>query len=144
MKEHSLYFIDTNIFLRVLIKENEKTFGECFGILNKIKKGEIKAFTSSLVLAEINWVLGSFYRFSKFQVAESLKGIINLKGLKIVDKHNLRLAVSIYEKHNVKFVDALIASNFLIFRNKFLAVVVSYDRDFDRIGIKRKEPGEFL
>lgn len=39
------YFIDTNIFLRVL-KEDNKTFKDCFDFLDMIRDGKIKAFTS--------------------------------------------------------------------------------------------------
>jgi len=140
MKESKFYFIDTNIFLRVIIEEDKKTFKECFQTLEKIKSGEINAFTSSLVLAEVNWVLSKFYKFSKNKTCLALKSILNLKGLKIIDKHNPLLAVSIYEKSNVKFIDSLIASNFLINGNKSNIIILSYDKDFDKIGIKRKSP----
>lgn len=144
MKEFDFYFVDTNIFLRVLIKEDEKTFEECFRFLKMIKEGKIRAFTSSLVLAEVNWVLGGFYKFPKTKVVNALKSILNLKGLKIVDKYNSRLAVSVYEKFSVKFIDALFVSNFLDYKKEINTIIVSYDKDFDKIGVKRKEPSEFL
>ncbi len=144
MKDSNLYFIDTNIFLRILVKEDKKTFKECFEFVKKVREGKIKAFTSSLVLIEVGWVLGKTYKFSKKQVTDALKGILNLKELKIVDKYHPYLAVSIYEKFNVKFVDAFIASSFLVDKKKLGSVIVSYDRDFDKIGVKRKEPKDFL
>lgn len=144
MEDSNLYFIDTNIFLRVLVKEDKKTFKECFEILEKIKQGKIKAFTSSLVLTEVGWVLGKTYKFSKRQVIDALRSILNLKGLKIVDKYHPYLAVSIYEKFSVKFVDAFIASNFLADGEELSGAIISYDRDFDKIGVKRKEPKDFL
>ena len=142
MKESKSYFVDTNIFLRVIIKEDEKTFKECFQALEKIKSGKINAFTSSLVLVEVNWVLSKFYKFSKDKTCLALKSILNLKGLKIIDKHNPFLAISIYEKSNVKFIDALIASNFLTDRDKLNIIILSYDKDFDKIGVKRKSPNK--
>lgn len=54
----------------------------------------------------------------------------------------MREAIDLYQKHNIKFVDALIASHPKM-QNKEI-VVVSYDKDFDKLGIKRQEPAEVL
>lgn len=132
-----VYFIDSNIFLRVLIKEDEKSFQECFRLLNLAQNKKITAYTSDLVLAEINWVLESFYKFNKSQVVSALEGIVNLKGLTIKSATNPLTAVDLYNQNNVKFVDAVIASD-KIFRLN--AVIISYDRDFDKLNVIRKEP----
>ena len=133
-----VYFVDTNIFLRTLVKEDEKSFRECYSFLDLIKKRKILAFTSSLVVAEIDWVLESFYKFDRLEVIRALGSILRLKGLKIIDKFNLKLALKIFKEKNVKFIDALIASNPAIFRKE--VIVISYDKDFDKIGLKRIEP----
>lgn len=137
-----VYFVDSNIFIRVLVKETDKIFKECYRFLDLVRQSKIKAFTSSLVLAEIDWVLEGFYGFKKENVIEGLKSILKLRGLKIVDKINASLAIELYEKHNIKFIDALIASNPKIFKKK--VTMVSYDKDFDKINVLRKEPKEVL
>jgi predicted nucleic-acid-binding protein len=137
-----IYFIDTNIFLRVLVKESEETFKVCEQVLGLIRQDKIQVFTSTIVLSEIDWVLEIFYKFPKEKVIEGLSSILRLKNLKIIDKFDLFLAIEIYEKFPVKFIDALIASNPQIFQKK--VIVVSYDRDFDKIGIKRKEPKKII
>ena len=135
------YFIDTNIFLRALVKENEKTFKECYQFLKLVEERRLRALTSSLVLAEIEWVLGSFYKFEKTKVVQALGSVLSLKGLQIIDAINPRLALEIFREKNVKFIDALIASDPRIFKKE--VIVVSYDRDFDKIGVLRKKPKEF-
>lgn len=140
MKDSNLYFIDTNIFLRVLIKENELAFNQSYKILELVKSGEIKAFTSSLVLAEINFVLGKIYKFTKKEIIKSLKSILNLKNLKISDKGNISAGIFLYENHNVKFIDTLIAANDVILKSK--AKIISYDKDFDKLGLERVEPSQ--
>jgi predicted nucleic acid-binding protein len=137
-----VYFIDTNIFIRVLVKDNEKIFQDCKKFLTLISKGKIKAFTSALVLSEVNWVLDGYYQFEKEKVIEGLRGILKLKNLRFVEKFNLPLAVELYEKYPIKFIDALLASNPKIYKKE--AIVVSYDKDFDKIGIKRKEPSQII
>lgn len=135
------YFIDTNIFLRVFVKENEKTFKECYGFLKFVENKKIKACTSVLVLVEIDWVLESFYKFKKEKAIEALESISKLRGLKIVDETNFPLALELYKKYNIKFIDALIASSPKIISGE--TTVVSYDRDFEKLKVKRIGPGEF-
>ena len=136
------YFIDTNIFLRILHKENEKIFQECLSLLNSIKENKIEASTATVVLTEVVWTLSTFYHISKLKVIEGIQGIIQINGLKIIDNYNHPLALQLFEKHSIKYIDALIASNEDIYAKKM--TVVSYDRDFDKLPILRKEPKEVL
>lgn len=136
------YFLDSNVFLRLIVKDDFKKVKECEVLFKKIKEGKIKAFTSNLVLSEIVWVGNSFYRIQKEDLIIAIKGILGFKNLRVIDDINPNLAIEIYEKFPVKFIDALIASNPKIFKKE--VIVVSYDKDFDKIGVKRKEPKEII
>lgn len=136
----SKVFIDTNIFLRTLIEEDKESFKDCFQLLQNIKINKLQGVTSSVVLSEIAWTLLSYYKFSKPEVVKALRGIINLRGLSIVDKFQHEVALSLYEKKGIKFIDALIASNPDILNKKW--VIISYDHDFDKIDVKRIEPSQ--
>ncbi|MGB9706916.1 MAG: PIN domain-containing protein [Microgenomates group bacterium] len=135
------YFLDTNIFLRFFIKENEKTFKETKKIIQLIKKGDIKTFTSHLVIAELDWTMRSYYKIPKNERLTFLDSILRLKNLALVDSFDLMATLSFYRNHRVKFIDCLFASNPLILTGK--ASIVSYDKDFDRLKIKRIEPRNF-
>jgi len=141
MKEYN-YFIDTNVFLRTLLRDEETKFKDCFNFLSGIKKKKLRAFTSNLVLAEINWTLLRFYKFPKSKVIKGLYSILNLKHLKFFDKFNPSLAMQIYKSYPVKFIDALIASDPRI-QNKNI-IVVSYDKDFGKLKVIRKEPRDII
>ncbi len=136
----SRFFIDTNIFIRVLIKDEPAAFDDCITLLEKVKFGKIKAETSPLVLAEVNWVLTRIYNFSKEKVIRVVKGITNLNNLKVKDRTDMLVALELYEDYNVKFIDALIASSWEIQSQKM--TVISYDRDFDKLGCERMEPSD--
>src|SRR3990172_13127040 len=98
-----LYFIDSNIFLRALHKENKKFFLDCVRLLKNIKENRIKAYTSSIVLAEVVWTLQSFYGIEKDKIISGLKGITSLNGLKITDNYNNVLALDIWQKKFLYF-----------------------------------------
>lgn len=134
------YFIDTNIFLRTLIKEDKKSFKDCYHFLETIRLNKLKGVTSHLVLAEIAWTLSSYYQFNREEVAKAVNGIINLRGLKIIDGYQASLAVSFYQSKSVKFIDAMIASIKQLLTKKW--IMVSYDQDFDKLDINRREPDQ--
>ncbi len=133
------FYLDTNIFVSLLIERDEKQ-DECKRLVEKIKANKIKAVTGNVVLAELIWVLKSFYGIKKIDVVEKIKGILRLRGLRVIDNYQLSKSVEIFEKKPVKYIDAMIASVEPIQEKKW--VVVSFDKDFDKIGVLRKEPGE--
>ena len=136
------YFLDSNIFLRPLVKDDLQKAKECEILFEKIKRGEIKAFTSNLILAEIVWLCSRFYKIEKEEIIKILRSILYYRNLKIIDKFDPYLALEIYRKYNIKFIDALSSSNPKIYQKK--AIVVSYDKDFDKIGVIRKEPKDLI
>jgi len=135
------YYLDTNIFLRFLIADSTKAHESCQELFQLIEERRIKAVTSSLVFAEIVWVLGSFYKFPRSKISDAL-AIFVRSPIFFNDRFDLGAAIEAYASHPVKFIDALIASN--PFLRRGTAVLVSYDKDFDRLNIKRIEPQEVM
>ena len=133
------YFIDTNIFLRVAIIEDKKTFEECEKVLSAVKSGLIDAVTSSVVLAEMVWVLGKSYNEPKKKIVKLLKYTMNINGLGVVDDFDMTKALELYEAYNVKFIDAMLASIPEILSKKW--TVISYDEDFKKLPVKWLTPG---
>ena len=141
MSEHR-YFLDTNIFSRLTVKDVPAMAADCKVLLSAIGTGQANACTSSLVLAEVSWLLQSFYKLSKADVLEVLQGIVGIQNLYITDQTNAVVALTYYERYKIKFVDCLIASHPDIQSGKL--VVVSYDKDFDKLGVTRFEPRDVL
>ena len=90
------YFIDSNIFLRVLELEDQKIFDECSGLLKLINNSEINACTSNFVLAELVWVLDSYYNESKSKITKSIDGILKLNNIKIIDEVDTLNALDLF------------------------------------------------
>ena len=120
-------------------RENQKSFEECKRVLERVKRSELEAVTAGLVLAEVAWTLGSHYKWEKNRVALVLKSIVNLGGLRFVNGYGAAGAVERFSEKTVKFVDAMIGSIREVADGEW--IVVSYDRDFDKLGVKRVEPG---
>lgn len=137
------YFLDSNIFIRFFVKEEDETvFSDCKNLLVAIDAGKIKATTSHLVFAEVAWVLKSVYELEKGDIVEILKSLSNLKNIKVLNNFDTLISTNLFETKNVKYIDSLIASIPQIQSEKM--AVVSYDRDFDKLGVVRKEPSEII
>ncbi|MBU1085034.1 MAG: PIN domain-containing protein [Candidatus Beckwithbacteria bacterium] len=134
------YFIDTNIFIEVLTGRDNTKYEDCYKLFKKIKTNQIQAMTSSVVVAELVWTLKTFYKFSRARITRGLKSIKRLRGLKIIDSYQFDETIKIFEQKSVKYIDAMIASIKPLQEKKW--VIVSYDKDFDKIGIKRLEPNK--
>lgn len=137
-----VYLIDTNVFLRTLIREDKSVHKECKDLLRAVKVNKIKAVTCNLVLAEVMWTLLSFYKVARQVATESVRGIVNLRGLKLIDGYKPLEALGMFSDKRVKFIDAMIASIPEIKSGKM--TVISYDKEFDKLGVVRKDPWEIL
>lgn len=99
------YFVDTNYFLRLLLKEDEKQFNQVYFLFQKAIKGEVKLCTSVVVLFEIYWVLSSFYKKNKLQVCQYLEKILMMNYIEIEKRETFTYALSIYKKNPLDLED---------------------------------------
>ncbi len=134
--------LDTNIFLRVLVPEDEKDHKDCVTLLGKIRKLEIDAVTTGVVLTEVGWVLGSYYKLKRGEVAEKVLGILKLGGLSVIDEYDWSAAFEIYEQQNIKLVDAVLATMPKVVKGEL--TVVSLDKDFKKLPVKWKLPEDLI
>lgn len=73
-----MIFIDTNIFLRFLLKDNDAQYLEAKELFLQASYGHIKLITSLIVFFEVAWVLESVYGKRRDLVHEILFKILNL------------------------------------------------------------------
>ena len=133
------YIIDTNILLRAIVQDDQKKAKNCLELINEIATSKIKVAVCDLILAEFVWTLMSFYKISKPEVLKYLSSIMSLGGLRIDNRCNALLGLELYNDYNVKFIDAMIASHEILIAQG--GAIISYDKDFDKLKIRRLEPG---
>ena len=136
------YFLDTNIFLRTIVGDHAQQTKECDEFFTLLRTGTFLARTSSVVLAEVVSTAISFYDIKKEGIVGSVRGIMSTPRFAVDDSVNMERALELYERHAIKFVDALIAGHPAVRTSDF--TLVSYDRDFDKLGITRVGPREVV
>jgi len=131
-------FVDTNLFLRYLTKDDPGKYDRCREVFKKAIEGEVSLLTSGMVIAELIWTLLSYYKVPKAEVIEKVSIIISTPNLHLVDKTIIADSLVLYSQKNIDFIDVY---NALFMKFHRLEKIYSYDEDFDAIeGIEREEP----
>jgi predicted nucleic-acid-binding protein len=99
------YFIDTNYFLRLLLKDDEKQFNKVYLTFQQAVNQEIKIFTSTIVFFEIYWVLSSFYKKNKLKIIKYLKKILRMDFLEIENRLTLQQTLVLFDQYNLDLED---------------------------------------
>jgi len=121
-------FLDTNIFIRFLTKDNQEKFIECECLFHLINQGKIKPYTSNIVFLEIFFILHKLYKFPLNQVTMVLEKISKIRNITIIEKTRTAQALALLKKYRIKFADCLIATQI-----PPKAELVTYDVDFRKI-----------
>lgn len=101
-----MIFVDTNYFLRFLLKDKENQYQEARKLFEKGAVGEIKLFTSLIVFFEIYWVLSSFYGKQKSDLIRILEDILSLSFIRFENGKILAKAVRFYGKNKLDLEDS--------------------------------------
>ena len=123
-------FVDTNVFLRYLTKDDFSEYEKCRGMFKKALEGKIALSTSGMVIAELIWTLLSYYKVPKAEVVEKVSVILGTENLFIPDKDVLADALVLYVRKNIDFIDAY---NAVFMKYQGLREIYSYDEDFETI-----------
>lgn len=100
-----MIFVDTNFFLRFLLEDNPEQRKQAQELFEEAATGKKELFTSLIVFFEIFWVLSSFYKKNKGDLANTLRGVLSLGFIQLSDRDLLVKAVDLFEKKNLNLGD---------------------------------------
>jgi predicted nucleic acid-binding protein len=131
-------FIDTNILLRHLRGDHPEHAPKATALFGRIKRGELQAQLSDMVVFEAVFTLERSYKVPKIQIRDALLALLTLPGLILQGKRRYGRIVDLYVDHNLPFGDAYIAAEM---EHTGANEIYTFDREVDRIpGIARLEP----
>lgn len=135
-------FLDTNIILRYLTRDDEAKARACFELLQKVKAGSEEVFTSEAIITEVVYVLSSKrgpYHLGHEDIRARLVPILMLRGLKLYQKRLYLRALEVYASFPFLDIEDAIAAAHM--EKHGIREILSYDTDFDRLpSLKRVEP----
>lgn len=125
--------IDTNLIIRFLVNDDPKKVLKVEKLLKNPKNKNILLDT---VVAEIIWVLSSYYELQKPEIIEKIRALVQVDSVEC-NAFLINRALSIWDENNISYIDGYLAAvaelgNISIY---------SYDEKFKSIpGIKVKIP----
>jgi predicted nucleic-acid-binding protein len=91
---------------------------------------ESELYLADLVVAETIYVLESFYKTSREQVAEAMRSLVAMRSMITVDPALLLRAIEVYEVERLDFAEAYLVA---CAESTGIGRVASFDRTIDRV-----------
>ncbi|RPH56265.1 type II toxin-antitoxin system VapC family toxin [bacterium] len=102
-------WVDANVLLRFLTGEPEGLAERSARLMRRAEAGEIRLVLSPLVVAEIVWVLKSFYGHSYTEIARVVVPLLSADGVEVEQREVMIQALELARDKNVDFLDAVLA-----------------------------------
>lgn len=100
--------LDTNVVIRFLTQDDQVQSPIANRLMSRLSR-EQPGFISSVVLAEITWVLSRAYKSSRDDIALAVEGLLRSAELAVENADAAYRALGIYRSSNsADFADALI------------------------------------
>jgi len=118
--------VDTNLIVRYLVQDHEKHAKAAGRVFDACDRGEVVIVVLPAVLAECVFVLESFYKHPRGDIATALGRLISSPGVEISGATIHLEALDRYRKTKVHFVDCIVAATAAAENMP----VASFDQDF--------------
>jgi predicted nucleic-acid-binding protein len=127
-------FVDTNVLIRHLTGDPPEQAARATRFLARADA----LVLADLVVAEVVYVLESFYRVERPRVADMVRALLAFRSVRVVDGELLLRAVELYETEHLDFAEAYLAA---AAERTGVRAVASFDRAIDRLDtVIRVEP----
>jgi predicted nucleic acid-binding protein len=127
-------FVDTNILVRHLTGDPPDQAARATKFLAAVDE----LLLTDLIVAEVVYVLGSFYEVGRRQVAELMRAIISFPPVVVLDSAMLLRALEVYETDRLDFAEAYLVAQA---ERSGVGEVASFDKAIDRVTtVRRVEP----
>jgi predicted nucleic acid-binding protein len=127
-------FVDTNILIRHLTGDPPAQAARATSFLTAADE----LLLADLVVAEVVYVLESFYEVPRARVAELVRAVLAFPAVVVLDPAILLRALEVYETARLDFAEAYLVAQA---EQSGVGVVASFDQAIDRVGtVRRLEP----
>ena len=129
--------LDTNVLVRFLTLDNARKYKNLYAFFESLERGEIRLELKLIVLFQTIFVLKSVYHVPQKKIADSLMDLFKFKGIAVKEKKTIFRALELWREKNIEIVDCYLIA---CIEKDPQNILYSYDRDFDKFNINRKEP----
>lgn len=124
-----VFFADTNIFIRFVIKDSPQLTQRSKNYLSKAKKEEIRIIILSEVILEIEYVLRKVYEIEKEKIFKFLESLIKATYIEVRDRSVWIESLKTYKITSIDLIDILIFKK----AKEEGVQILSFDQDFKKL-----------
>ncbi|PIQ72082.1 hypothetical protein COY13_01345 [Candidatus Roizmanbacteria bacterium CG_4_10_14_0_2_um_filter_36_35] len=125
-----MIFVDTNYFLRYFLDDGSDQHKKATLLLISASKGEKNLTTSTLVIFEIFWVLGSVYKLGKEKKTEIIENLVNMTFVELKERDLLQKALRIYKLTKLQLEDCY---NLVFFQENKIDKFATFDKKLKKL-----------
>jgi predicted nucleic-acid-binding protein len=129
--------LDTNVLVRFFTVDNVPKYKKLYDFFNSLEHGDIHIELKLIVLFQTIFVLKSVYHVPQKQIAEGILELLKYKGIVVKEKKIVIRMLRLWHEKNSDIVDCYLIA---CMEKDPINILYSYDRDFDKFNINRKEP----
>ena len=129
--------LDTNILIRFLTSDKTQKFRGVYTLFESLEQGNLRVELKLSVLFQVVFVLKSFYSVPREDIATGMIYILEYKGIVVNEKKIVRRMMELWHDSKSDIVDCYLIA---CLEGDKQNILYSYDRDFDKFEINRKEP----
>ena len=100
--------LDTNVLVRLATRDDAVQFSKAEKLVRDRFSVSSPAWISVIVVVEYTWVLTRLYQYSRREIANTLKALIETDCFRVEDQNLVRAAVRLYSETKADFSDYLI------------------------------------
>jgi predicted nucleic-acid-binding protein len=127
-------FVDTNILVRHLTADPPEMAARATAFL----ADTTQLYLADLIVAETVYVLESFYKAPRDQIASAMRSLVSMHSVITVDPALLLRAIEVYEVDRLDFAEAYLVA---CAETTGVGRVASFDQTIDRVAtVERLEP----
>ena len=128
-------FVDTNVLVRHLTGDPPDLAVRATALL----ASATELLLADLIVAETVYVLESYYKVPRQQVAEAIRSLLAFEPIIAVDPALLLRAIEVYEIDRLDFAEAYLVA---CAESTGVGEIASFDQSIDRVGtVRRHAPG---
>ncbi len=129
--------LDTNVLIRFLTCDKTQMFRGVYTLFESLERGDLRVELKLIILFQVVFVLKSFYSVPIKDIATGMLDILEYKGIIVKEKRIVRRTLTLWHDNKLDIVDCYLIACLEGDRQNIL---YSYDRDFNKFEINRKEP----
>ncbi|MDF1595705.1 MAG: PIN domain-containing protein [Acidimicrobiia bacterium] len=119
-------FVDTNVLIRHLTGDPPEMAARATAFL----AGADELLLPDLIVAEVVYVLESYYEVPTDEVARLVRSVIAFPPIRTMDPALLLRSLEVYETHRIDFAEAYLVASA---EAAGITDIISFDRSIDRV-----------